>query len=425
MWPTGEVVAVLGRSGSGKSTLLHLLGGLDRPDAGRITLADREITRQSPRTLARTRLRHVGFVFQSFHLIEELSGEENVLLPARLPGAGRGGERRGRRLIDELGLSEIAGRRPHELSGGEQQRLAIARALVNDPELVLADEPTGNLDQENGAIVLALLRSLHHRAVVIVTHEPEAAAIADRVLHLSDGQLDGRGSRAEGARLKAALAEARYGVRVRRRRSLLTGLGIALAAAMLTAALVVADGLGFGFDRAARAADLPDIIVRFNPQSADRVAERIAALPDVAAFTLRQELTGFGLQTAENTPTTPMSRWSGPGRRGYAIVAGHDLSGNPNDVVVERGLAAAWHLRLGEHARHRRARRAADRRLLREPGQRVLSARGASRVRAADPGVSLLGGQPGRHLAARPAAASTRSWSRPARPATASTGSAS
>ena len=187
-----EVIAVLGRSGSGKSTLLHLLGGLDRPDAGRILLAGQDITRQRPRALAKTRLRHVGFVFQAFHLIEELSGEENVLLPARLPGALRGGEQRARRLIAELGLSEIAGRRPHELSGGEQQRLAIARALVNDPELVLADEPTGNLDQDNGATVLALLRSLTRRAVVIVTHEPEAAAIADRVLHLQDGRLADR-----------------------------------------------------------------------------------------------------------------------------------------------------------------------------------------------------------------------------------------
>ena len=185
----GEVVAVLGRSGSGKSTLLHLLGGLDRADAGSIVLAGHELTAQRPRALARTRLRHVGFVFQSFHLIEELSGEENVLLPARLPGALRGGEQRARRLIGELGLSEIAGRRPHELSGGEQQRLAIARALVNDPELVLADEPTGNLDQGNGATVLALLRNLTRRAVVIVTHEPEAAAIADRVLHLRDGRF--------------------------------------------------------------------------------------------------------------------------------------------------------------------------------------------------------------------------------------------
>ena len=184
-----EVIAVLGRSGSGKSTLLHLLGGLDRPDAGTIMLAGQAITEQRPRALARTRLRHVGFVFQSFQLIEELSGEENVLLPARLPGALRGGEQRARRLIDELGLTEIASRRPHELSGGEQQRLAIARALVNDPEVVLADEPTGNLDQDNGATVLALLRALTRRAVVIVTHEPEAAGIADRVLHLRDGRL--------------------------------------------------------------------------------------------------------------------------------------------------------------------------------------------------------------------------------------------
>jgi ABC-type lipoprotein export system ATPase subunit len=187
----GEVVAVLGRSGSGKSTLLHLLGALDRPDAGRIVLAGEELTGLRPRALARARLRHIGFVFQSFQLIEELSGEENVLLPARLPGASRGGERRGRRLIESLGLSELADRRPHELSGGEQQRLAIARALVNDPELVLADEPTGNLDQENGALVLDLLRSLSDRAVVIVTHEPEAAAIADRVLHLEEGRLKG------------------------------------------------------------------------------------------------------------------------------------------------------------------------------------------------------------------------------------------
>jgi ABC-type lipoprotein export system ATPase subunit len=185
----GEVVAVLGRSGSGKSTLLHLLGGLDRPDGGRIRLGGHELTAQGPRALARTRLRHIGFVFQSFHLIEELSGEQNVLLPARLPGARRGGERRGRGLIAELGLAGIADRRPHELSGGEQQRFAIARALVNDPQLVLADEPTGNLDQDNGRAVLELLRRLPERAVVIVTHEPEAAAIADRVLHLRDGLL--------------------------------------------------------------------------------------------------------------------------------------------------------------------------------------------------------------------------------------------
>jgi ABC-type lipoprotein export system ATPase subunit len=186
------VVAVLGRSGSGKSTLLHLLGGLDRPDRGQIVLAGNKLTAQSPRTLARTRLRHIGFVFQSFHLIEELTGEENVLMPARLPGARKGGERRASRLIRELGLAPVKDRRPHELSGGEQQRFAIARALVNDPELVLADEPTGNLDQQNGGAVLELLRGLRGRAVVLVTHEPQAAAIADRVLQLSDGRLTER-----------------------------------------------------------------------------------------------------------------------------------------------------------------------------------------------------------------------------------------
>jgi ABC-type lipoprotein export system ATPase subunit len=184
-----EVVAVLGRSGSGKSTLLHVLGGLERPESGEIVLAGQRLTSQGQRMLARSRLRHVGFVFQSFHLIAELSGAENVLLPARLPGAAPGGERRGRRLIEELGLDAVAGHLPHELSGGEQQRFAIARALVNDPEVVLADEPTGNLDAESGGLVLALLRNLPGRAVVIVTHEPEAAGCADRVLRLSDGRL--------------------------------------------------------------------------------------------------------------------------------------------------------------------------------------------------------------------------------------------
>ncbi len=185
----GEVVAVLGRSGSGKSTLLHLLGGLDRPDAGEIAIAGQRLGGLGSRALARTRLRHVGFVFQSFHLIEELSGAENVLLPARLPGAAPGGERRARAMIAELGLERVSGHRPHELSGGEQQRFAIARALVNDPELILADEPTGNLDAQSADIVLRLLRELTQRAVVLVTHEPASAAIADRVLHLEDGSL--------------------------------------------------------------------------------------------------------------------------------------------------------------------------------------------------------------------------------------------
>ena len=185
----GEVVAILGRSGSGKSTLLHLLGALDQPDAGSIRVAGEELVGRRSATLSRIRLRHIGFVFQQFQLIDELTGLENVLLATRLPGAPPGGARRARELIDTLGIAPVASHLPHELSGGEQQRFAIARALVNDPELVLADEPTGSLDAENGAAVLAILRDLPDRAVVIVTHEPDSAGIADRVLFLRRGQL--------------------------------------------------------------------------------------------------------------------------------------------------------------------------------------------------------------------------------------------
>ena len=187
----GEVVAVLGRSGSGKSTLLHLLGGLDRPDAGTITVAGEPVTGAGERRLSALRRRHVGFVFQFFHLLPELSGEANVLLAARVPGADPGAQERGRALVDRLGLRDVADSAPHRLSGGEQQRFAIARALVNDPALLLADEPTGNLDVEAGAAVLGLLRELadEGRGVVLVTHEAAAAGIADRVLRLQRGRL--------------------------------------------------------------------------------------------------------------------------------------------------------------------------------------------------------------------------------------------
>jgi ABC-type lipoprotein export system ATPase subunit len=187
----GELVAILGRSGSGKSTLLHLLGGLDRPDAGRIEVAGEQVTGASERALSALRRRHVGFVFQFFHLLPELSGEANVMLAGRVRGAEPRATARGAALIERLGLSDVARSLPHELSGGEQQRFAIARALVNDPVLLLADEPTGNLDAEAGAEVLRLLRARadEGRAVVMVTHESGATAVADRVLQLVDGKL--------------------------------------------------------------------------------------------------------------------------------------------------------------------------------------------------------------------------------------------
>jgi ABC-type lipoprotein export system ATPase subunit len=186
----GELVAVTGRSGSGKSTLLNIIGGLDRVDAGRVELCGIRLDRASERALAPLRRDRVGFVFQSFHLLPELTGLENVLLPARLDGR-RPSLERGLELVTRLGLTAAADRLPAVLSGGEQQRLAIARALVNDPQIVLADEPTGNLDAESGEAVLELLRAIadEGKAVLLVTHEREATRRADRVLRLEDGRL--------------------------------------------------------------------------------------------------------------------------------------------------------------------------------------------------------------------------------------------
>ena len=188
----GELVALIGRSGSGKSTLLNLIGGLDRPDAGSIEVAGLRVDRMREAELTDLRRRRVGFVFQFFHLLPELTGEENVLLPARLAGDGAAARGRARALIESLGVQEVAGRLPTVMSGGEQQRLAIARALVTQPVVVLADEPTGNLDAESGHMVLGLLRQLANegRAVLVVTHDNEAAALADRVGTMRDGRLE-------------------------------------------------------------------------------------------------------------------------------------------------------------------------------------------------------------------------------------------
>jgi ABC-type lipoprotein export system ATPase subunit len=190
----GELVAIVGRSGSGKSTLLQVLGGLDRADAGSVAVAGRPVAGArgvSEKALSAVRRDEIGFVFQFFHLLPELDGEANVVLPATLPGAAAGGAERGRALIARLGLRDVAALRPHQLSGGEQQRFALARALVGDPSLVLADEPIGNLDAAAGDVVLDLLRGIadEGRAVLMVTHQAEATARADRVLRLEDGRL--------------------------------------------------------------------------------------------------------------------------------------------------------------------------------------------------------------------------------------------
>ena len=188
----GELVALVGRSGSGKSTLLHLLGGLDRADSGSVVVAGTALERLNEAGLTAVRREHVGFVFQAFHLLPELTGLENVLLPARLSGDGVVAASRVQALLERLELANVADNLPGSLSGGEQQRFAIARALVNQPSLVLADEPTGNLDAESAAAVIRLLRSIADdgRAVVLVTHDGDAAAsVADRVLGLREGRL--------------------------------------------------------------------------------------------------------------------------------------------------------------------------------------------------------------------------------------------
>jgi len=187
----GEFLALRGASGAGKSTLLHLIGGLDSPNAGEIYFAGQNVAAYSERKLTDFRNHRVGFVFQSYHLLPELDALENVCLPARvarLPAARA--EARGRELLDRVGLGDRWEHKPFELSGGEQQRVAIARALVNEPELVLADEPTGNLDSRTGGEIIELLKKLHaekQTTLIIATHDAKVAAHAQRVFELADG----------------------------------------------------------------------------------------------------------------------------------------------------------------------------------------------------------------------------------------------
>jgi ABC-type lipoprotein export system ATPase subunit len=186
----GETVAIMGPSGCGKSTLLHLLGGLDRPSGGEIWLDGRSIAGLGERGLARLRRDKVGFVFQAFHLMDELNAAENVELPALLAGRSpRAARRRARELLDRVGLADRASFLPSALSGGQRQRVAIARALVSEPLVVLADEPTGNLDSEATLDVLRLFEDLHAagQTLVVVTHDSRIAATADRMIGMRDG----------------------------------------------------------------------------------------------------------------------------------------------------------------------------------------------------------------------------------------------
>jgi len=189
----GEFLALRGASGAGKSTLLHLIGGLDLPNAGEILFAGRNLVTFSERKLTEFRNRRVGFIFQAYHLLPELDALENVCLPARMARiSSTQAATRGRELLTRVGLQDRLDHKPSELSGGEQQRVAIARALINEPELILADEPTGNLDSKTGGEIIELLKSLcaeKQTTLIIATHDANVAARAARVIDLLDGRI--------------------------------------------------------------------------------------------------------------------------------------------------------------------------------------------------------------------------------------------
>ena len=256
----GEFVAVMGPSGCGKSTLLSLIGGLDRPTEGTIVAGGRKLSEMRDRQLADYRLQHVGTIFQSFNLIPTLTAQDNVELPMALAGVPAGQRReRSRRLLDRVGLKDRVTFRPTRLSGGEQQRVSVARALANRPGLILADEPTGNLDEEAGQGVLQLVKEMHDlgATVVMVTHDPDVAAVADRIVRMRNGNIidDPPGAKAPATRPPPAkgpvrrlgwLESFRMGASSVRRRKLRTGLssaGVAIGIAAMAIIVSFANGV--------------------------------------------------------------------------------------------------------------------------------------------------------------------------------------
>lgn len=188
-----EIVSIVGSSGAGKSTLLHILGTLDKPDAGEVFLHEQQIEKLTGNALAKFRNKHIGFIFQFHHLLPEFSALENVCIPGWIAKRKRTEvEKDAKEILELLGLSKRINHKPHELSGGEQQRVAVARALINKPDIIMADEPTGNLDSANGRDLHELfmqLRDTYQQTFLIVTHNEELAKMSDRIIHMKDGKI--------------------------------------------------------------------------------------------------------------------------------------------------------------------------------------------------------------------------------------------
>lgn len=189
----GEFIAVMGPSGCGKSTLMNMIGCLDRPTSGKILIKGQDVAELSDNRLARVRSETIGFVFQTFNLIPRISALKNVAMPLVFAGVPKGErERRARELLESVGLGKRMNHTPDKLSGGERQRIAIARALVNDPKIILADEPTGNLDSKTGIEIMEIIKALNARGktIVLVTHDPKVAAYAGKIYHMRDGRIE-------------------------------------------------------------------------------------------------------------------------------------------------------------------------------------------------------------------------------------------